>query len=273
MNWYCSLTRVKNRLGITDTSSDTVLGQIIEQASRMIDDHCHRHFYVEKGTRYFNGRVLDALPIDDVLVVTTLTADSEGDQTHDGETWTEGTDYVLRPDNRWPKDSIWLHPNGRYSFTDEDRYMKLTGFFGHGDGRSSNPVEALAATISITNGTTTTATLSADNSEVEVGETILVGTEQCFVSAKSTVTLTIERGMNGTTAAAATGAACYVYRYPTRINQYAVILACEVYNAGGKMGIMQERIGDYYYMLSETRNAEGSAQRVLGPYIRREFGG
>ena len=77
--------------------------------------------------------------------------------------------------------------------------------------------------------TDTTVTLDA-GSDIEKGETILIGTEQLYVSDVQAVALTVQRGINGTTAAAhADDTAVYRRLYPLE-----VVEACKIAVVAGR---------------------------------------
>ena len=66
----------------------------------------------------------------------------------------------------------------------------------------------------IADATTTSVTVSS-RADVEAGHTLLIDSEQLFVSSYSGNTLTVVRGVNGTTAASHSGgAAIDIYEYP-----------------------------------------------------------
>lgn len=101
-NGYCTLSEIKNFLRIvsTDATDDTVLEQLVEGASRYIDQETRRTFYARTETHYFNipdGREL-WIDDDDLLAITTLT-------NGDGVT-IANTEYNLIPANTLPKYAI-----------------------------------------------------------------------------------------------------------------------------------------------------------------------
>lgn len=97
VNGYCTLAGLKTRLSIADTNDDAMLEAIVESVSRAIDDWCGRRFYAATQTRYFTALRSDRLLVDDLLSVTTIRTDEDGDGTFE-RTWT-ATDYFLAPYN------------------------------------------------------------------------------------------------------------------------------------------------------------------------------
>ena len=97
VNGYCSLAEVKAALNITDNADNDKLERSIEGASRRIDGYCGRFFYQKNATVKFFARYIDTLFLqDDLVSVTTLKTDDDGDQTF-VTTWTAGQDYALEP--------------------------------------------------------------------------------------------------------------------------------------------------------------------------------
>ena len=88
--------------------------------------------------------------------------------------------------------------------------MKIVGSFGHYDVRKTP-----ASTLNEALDTTETGVDVTSGSLFEVGQTILIDSEQMWISAIATNTLTVTRGVNGTTAAThASGATIQTYEYP-----------------------------------------------------------
>lgn len=275
MNVYATVEDAVGRLFITDTSQDALLLVLLEAASRAVDQHCQRAFFVESATRYFDtGPKSNLLVVDDLLVLTSLNTDSELDGTFDGETWTEGdtNDFILWPYNKWPKMRILTVPAGDFSFAKNvQRYVKIVGFFGFGNGKSATPYEASGVTVTVADAVLTTLTVSVEGT-IQAGHTVLAGTEQMFVTAATSdgsKAITVERGVNGTTAADQSTAAASIYRYPPEVNQATLITLADFYKTMADPGLASERIGDYSYQrLSNTGKLiiSQSTDRLLGQF-------
>ena len=271
-NLYATLASLKTLLGITATTYDADLLGYLEAASRWVDAACLRHFYVETGTRYFDGTRTDDLPLDDCMSVTSFLADSEVDGTFDGETWTEGDeeDYVLSPLNGWPKMGAMANSWGDYAFSAARRRYKVTGQWGYGDGESATPYDASGITVTLATTTGTTATLSAEGT-IKAGHTLLVESEQLYVAAVTsdgTKQATVTRGVNGTTAATHAAKAASVYRYPRNVQRYTVLLAGDAYNGMDELGMESEGIGTYRYKVGKAADRLVQESRILGPFVR-----
>ena len=271
-NCYATLADLKTRLGIAVTTYDSVLAVLLEAASREIDGWCGRHFYTATGVRYFDSRVSGIVFLDDFLSLSALATDSESDGTFDGEAWTQGEagDYVLWPDNTWPKMGILAAKDPTYNFATAARYLKATGVWGHGDGASASPWLATAITGTIATVDGLTLTLSAEGT-IKVGQTILCESEQMYVSAvtsDASKAATVTRGQNGTTAATHTTKTLSVAQYPSMIVQGCLYLASEMYQQQGREGLSSEGIGDYRYSLRDDPKTAEFIMRILGPLRR-----
>lgn len=101
-NPYATLSDVKAAARITDAIDDALLEVAIESASREIDSYCERVFYQTGSTavpavRVYVPQDLYVVQTDDIVSLTTLKSDSNGDGTFD-QTWAS-TDYQLEPLN------------------------------------------------------------------------------------------------------------------------------------------------------------------------------
>jgi hypothetical protein len=91
---YCTVEELKSRLGITDTADDFELTTAVQAACRSIDEACGRYFWRGTDTRTYVPSSIYRQDLDDLVSVTTLKADRDGDGIYE-ETWTQGTDYQL----------------------------------------------------------------------------------------------------------------------------------------------------------------------------------
>lgn len=98
-NGYCTLAELKAALRISDSTDDVLLENTIEAASRRIDGYCGRYFYQQNAVlKVFARNELVVFLRDDLVSVTTLAADTSGDQTF-VTTFTANTDFALEPYN------------------------------------------------------------------------------------------------------------------------------------------------------------------------------
>jgi hypothetical protein len=215
---------IKGRLevetgAVVGAAYDTQLLRLLESASREMDTLTHRHFYVVAGTYYFSGDGRVFLANEDILAITTLKTDADGDGTYE-DTLTEDTDFYLRPDNRWPKTWAVMAPLSSYSgFSRRVRGVEVVGSFGYGDGLSATPYEASGSLLNGALSDTTGTSVTVDNGQhFGAGQTILVDSEQMYVKAISGNVLTVARGVNGTTAAThLDNATVNIYLYPSEV--------------------------------------------------------
>lgn len=131
LNGYTTLATLKARLGIADTSDDAALEGVIEAVSRWIDAYTGRRFYAAVETRYYTPEWENYLRIDDLLSVTSLKTDEDGDRVYE-TTWV-ATDYYLEPDNAPLKGSPYtmIRASGSKLFPSVRRGIEIVGSFGY----------------------------------------------------------------------------------------------------------------------------------------------
>lgn len=235
---YATVEALKARLKIDDTNvvDDTQLLQALRAVSERIDAACHRHFAVRQATHYYSARpgIGTRLAVDDLLSITTLGLDQTGDGAYEATLTT--SDYLLWPydEDKWPKLAIELDGRtGTYgSFPAGQKAVQIVGMWGYGDGQSATPYYDSGITVVVATAAATTITLSLKD-VLEVGQTILVGSEQMFVTAVGkplATNATVIRGINGTTAAEhAIATAAYIYSYPDRVREGCILQAMRLY--------------------------------------------
>lgn len=195
---------------LTTTDNAEIL-RVLNDGARRVDDYCGRHFFSKLATNYYDGNGKSELWLpDDLLAITTLKVDDDGDGVYE-ITPAVDIDYWLWPDNATPKIRMDINPESTLISTwpPGRKRVQIIGEFGY-----TNTTEIDAATATVADGTTTTLTSSAAGS-LAIGQTLLLGTEQVYISAGSGTNWTIVRGVNGTTAAAHSGGTVinrYVYK-------------------------------------------------------------
>lgn len=262
VNAYASLSELKAILGISSTTDDVVMRKILEAASRTIENYTKRFFYVKSETRTFDG-VSHPLFIDDLLSIDASGLKTDEDANGSYEITFATGDYILYPLNLYPKTWIDLtEDSDRSEFAGDVRNgVQIAGVWGYGDGTSATPyVTDTTLNGAIVAGDLTINVVSATN--LSAGHTILIvdtttSNEQCYITSISSNALTVERGVNGTSAVAhATGKQIYYYRYPRDVMQACLDLSVALYNLRGKRGLSSERLGDYSYSLSAVAASE-----------------
>lgn len=236
------LSVAKTRMGLTTTQNDAAIGQLLIAWSGAIQNGC-RPFAATVETVYLQARRHGSrcLPFGrphDVVSVTSLYIDDAGGYTYPTQL-TENTDFWLaRPNHEAGAASyraVDVHPLstklGAWPCAPRSiRAAVVSGF--------SYETETTGATVQGggINASVTSITASA-SAPVDVGETIVIGSEQLYISAVSGTTITVERGVNGTTAAShSANDVIYRRRYPRPVEEACVMQVArywhEVQNGG-----------------------------------------
>jgi len=134
-NGYATLAVLKARLDIAaaTTTYDSILENVIEAVSRWIDHWTGRRFYAVTETRYFSAEWPTMLEIDDLLSVTSLKTDKDGDRVYE-DTWA-ATDYDREPLNAsldaQPYTRLRVTPNGQFTFPAVRKGVEIAGSWGY----------------------------------------------------------------------------------------------------------------------------------------------
>ena len=256
---YANVGNLRDFLAGTSYSSnwtaDTVtLRRILQSASRRMDSYVGGGLLTSFGpyseTRYYDigkdsylrndprlelpvdtltpsEKVINVLPLGSwCSSITSVTSYSGTDRTST-ETWTEGyaNDYFLEPYSTDPKLFLKINEDSSVSFNGGQKTLAIAATWGWQN--TTKTVTTLGAEITSASATTVTATSATDLSE---GNTILVGTEQMYVESISSSTLTVIRGVHGTTAAThSNGADLAVYTYPEDVTQVCLDMGHIIY--------------------------------------------
>jgi len=230
------------------TSDGSIIARIVEASSRRVDNYVGmQSFGPVTATRYYdigagalrdtpqnsynttgsdnlgftsalsNAIILDAW----LLSATTVTSYKQTDRS-ESETLVEGynQDYLLMPYNSTPKVEIKLNEDTAKSFHAGQQTLAIAGSWGY-----TNDTSAVKTTTGAITSTTVTSWGVNDASGLSPAQTILVDSEQMYITSISSNTLTTERGVNGTTAAThSAGANVYTYMYPELVAQVCLDL-------------------------------------------------
>lgn len=131
-NGYCTLSDLYARYEALSADSDDLDAKLeghIEAASRWIDAYCQRTFYAVTATRYFTAQTGLVCNVKDLLTVTALKTDDDGDRTYE-TTWST-TDYDLMPANYPPYQWLEVTPNGLYVFPLLTKSVEIEGTWGY----------------------------------------------------------------------------------------------------------------------------------------------
>ena len=242
-HWYASLAQVKRQLRISDTTDDEVLKTTISNVSRQIDQFCDRHFFPIVAVKFFETDDYSELSIpgEDLLSVTTLEVDQDDDGTYE-ESWASNT-YVLCPRNaatEYPSRPYWEVEvplrNTNYFPVAGEYPIKITGLWGY-----YNQLTATTTVHTSINSSATSIALHNASTLLEVGQTILIDSEQMFITDISGIIVTVTRACNGTTGAShAVDAVVYTYTYPVigeAATHQAVLAYRQTTNPYGTVGV------------------------------------
>ena len=131
-----SLAEFKAAIGITDSTDDNALQSVLDATDALIDNYTDRAagFGTASQTRYYTAEDFQYVLTDDLVSISSLTTDDNGDNTYE-TTWTLGTDYVFAPANNaldgWPYTSIEVSVTWPKNFPKHVyRGVKVIGVFG-----------------------------------------------------------------------------------------------------------------------------------------------
>ena len=213
-----------NAYGVT--SEDLRVSAAIGEASRAAQTMMGgRQIHSSLVTRTFDGDGCGKLYVGDILSITTLKFDLDGDRTYEETLAT--TDYHLWPNN--PESGrgyrrIDIDSYGDYStFPVGRRCIQIVGKFGMTEIQQAVIIGGaqITGTLSSASDLTLVTSTAIVNNEIAVGDTLFMGTEEMgpVVSVSGTTVTLQARGINGTTAATQTTIAISLRRYPEDIER------------------------------------------------------
>ena len=271
-NAYSDIVTLKSSevLNIAGKSYDTRLLKLLEAVSRLIDLYCNRHFYVLLATRKFDGDGASSLNVQDLISLTSLKTDDNVDRTFE-TTWAS-TDYLLYPPNADPTKE-WGRPytrvlvdaeaGSRKAFPAGLQAVEIAGKWGYREvTEDSGTYIKESAQYSATD----TILTVADGSKFAPGQTILIGSEQIYLTVVWTDDMTVIRGVNGTTAAAhADRAGISICRYPRAVAEACLIQTAKMWRRKGEAftGIVSS---------SSTQSLDPDMKRLLEHYRKPPVG-
>lgn len=263
---YATLTRLRSAIGLadSDTTDNALLARFIRAASGMMSAHCHRTFHPYVATHSFDygeDAYAYALEVhDDLLEVTTLT-------NGDGVVVTAGQ-YVLSPRNVYPKWRLELKKSSGVTFTyssDMESAITLSGVWGYHEEYPTCWQAASTLNGAIVSITATSVPVAAGTA-YDLNQYVLCDSEQMKVTAIATNTLTVERGVNGTTAAThLTAAALKTFVPMADIEAACIGLATWLYR---NRDVMAERIQFLDGSQIVTNEAPSHLRAVLDRYVK-----
>lgn len=133
---YATLAQFKAAVGITDSTDDAALQNVLDATDTLIDLYCDRKtgFGTASETRFYTAEDYQYVLTDDLVSVTTLQTDDDANGTYE-TTWTANTDFVLAPANAaldgFPYTEIDTSVSWPRNFPkDVYRGVKVIGVFG-----------------------------------------------------------------------------------------------------------------------------------------------
>jgi len=272
MNLYASLDDLKHLLDITGATQNKQLMRILESASRQIEKPklAGRWFYCWEGTRYYDGAGSRLWLPDDILSITTLKCDEDGDGVYESTLST--SDYILYPLSDYPKIRLEISPNSDYSAFAQGvpKGVEISGVFGYAD--SATPYKAKTALDEAGNIDASATQFTVDaGREIKIGQTIRIDDEQMFVEDVVNNEIYVKRGVNGTTAVNHDDdSVVYVYTYPEDIEQAALILAMRAWKR--KDSAYQDVVGmPETGQVISSKGIDPDVLELVQPYRRQEY--
>ena len=234
---YGDLTKLKDDSLLKDPAGgagdDDELFQLLLSVSDWVDKYCNRHFYPRTDTLVFDGRGTAQLLLPDLILITSLKEDSNGGLTFN-ETWAT-SDYWLQPNNASPTQH-WGGPytalkarsegNKADGFAAGDQNFQIVGLWGYKPFTEDGGADLDDASMD----TTKTTVAVDDGAQFEVGQTVLIGTEQMLVTAIASNDLTVTRALNGTAAAAhADNSGINILRWPASVERATLVQTARIW--------------------------------------------
>ena len=263
------------------TSDANILRRIMESSSGRIDNYVgmqsfgprmETHYYdigrgtlretpqpsvpaLSGGSIGVSDRLIAVIPLDDWLVSPTTVTSYKATDRSSSETLTQGysDDYWLEPYNFSPKVRLKLNEDTSKGFHSGQQTLSILGTWGY-----SNNTESVT-TVDAVSSTTATSVSVGSASDLSPAQTILVNSEQMYITGISGNTLTLERGVNGTTAATHSGGdTAYRFLYDPLVVQACLDLS-KIYFRDRDMGTtLTIGTGD-----TATTRSEESSSSVL----------
>jgi hypothetical protein len=265
------------------TKYDDAMLRMAQAISRAIDAWTGRHFFPRLEARYFTASDGMELWVDDLISITSVKADEDGDRTYE-TTWAS-TDYDLRPHNALGSyHKLTVTPEGNNAFpTRLERAVEITGVWGFVDDRgaawedSTDEVEddpLAAADTSITVNDVDGKNLYGIDPRFYAGLLCRLGSEYTEITAVAESAgqiLTAIRGVNGTTAAEhVQNTQIDIWRPPANVGLAAQIMAIRQYQRASQH-YADARANPEIGQLMYTKKMDPEAAELLEPYRRLAY--
>lgn len=257
-------------LGTTSTTDDGMLRRALESVSQAIDDWLDRTFQPYQATRVYTARDAWSLDVDDLLSVTSVKFDQDGDRVY--ELTLATSDWELGPANaaaeRRPYQFVEMQPNGSYRLDRTRRGVQIVGTWGY--WQDLQPVGARLAQAA---DATSTSLALASSTTVQPQQTLLIGSEQVYVNDVTTSSnALVERAANGTSATShTTSETLSVYRYPAPIVEAAQIQALRIHKRrDAPLGVVAGGL-DVTEGVVQVIRLDPDVEQLIKPYRRFRY--
>ena len=279
-NSYVSVDTLKGTaaLNITGTAYDARLRGLLEHVSRQVDRFCNRVFFTFTETRYFDGPSGTTLLTSDVIALTSLKEDTNADGTFE-TTWAT-SDYHLWPYNAAPT-SDWGRPYTRLvvnsastgtqdEFLAGQRVYEAAGTWGY-----CHLTLASGLNGTLADATGTSITLNGTAAAFELGQTVFVESEQCYIRASIIGTgtaITVDRAVNGSTGTAHSDKAVTIVQYPGAIQEAVLIQGARLWKRKDSGFASQVGFPETGQLLVWKGGIDPDVKELLMPYRRLAVG-
>lgn len=267
-NVYAPINELKSRLAVQASEYDNTMWQLLHVASRLIDRHCNRRFYVRTASKRFDVGDVSGFSVTDLISVNQIVEDWDNDGVY--ETTRSRSEYLLYPLDAEPetphgcgfmrirdnfKRSMRGFPIGRATVQVNARWGFRAHFINSGatvttGGTALNPA---SQSVNIT-----------DDTNINAGQTILINNEQMFVRQIAARVLNVARGVNGTIPASHQNSSIIkVLQYPAETTEATLLTAVDRWRRrdGFMGGALLADSNDLY-------SAESDIAKLLEPYRR-----
>lgn len=276
------------------TSDLRILRTMLEAATARIDEYVGRSFGPRIETHEFDigtGKVRQSrefpaakeivrpdywpggggrlVELDDWIISATTVTSYEDTARSANTVLTEGiaNDFLLWPYNRSPKWLFKMNENSTNQLNPGLRTLVILGVWGWWQ-----ETDATGATLGEELDTSEVAIDLSDGLDVSPGATLLIDSEQMYVTSVSGDTVTVERGVNGSTAAThSTGATVYQYAYPPDVVQVCLDIVKNRWRERDAGSI--DLIGSGEGQITRPGSEERAILRRLDGYLNRGIAG
>lgn len=284
-NAYVSLTTFKatSGLDIAGTQYDSRLIRLIENVSREIDRYCDRNFYFTVEARTFSGVGKGTLLLPDLIAIagSGLKEDTNKDGTFETVWGDAGTGFLYAPYNASPtatagharpytKIETNTNSNGTGgAFLRGQQNYEITGTWGY-----SRVTGTVSAVLSASIDATATTFVTSAAGTLSVAQSIIIDNEVMYITSTGTGTdLSVQRGMNNTTAATHTASAdINELVYPGPIQEAVLIQTARLWQRRNSGFASQVGLPESGQFVVFSGGLDADVKTLLRPFMRISVG-